>query len=102
MQTEMREAYWRVCKPEEILGAVGIICHLGKACFIQGINSEQIQTIVRSRGESIVLSKAVEISLEECALLSNREKSMAAGNIIRCTNCNRLGQTAGKCCLRLC
>ena len=100
MQTEMREAYWRVCKPEE---AVGLICHLGKACFIQELNSERIQTIVRSTCESIVLSQAVEISLEEeFALLSNREKSMAAGNIIRCTNCNRLGQTAGKCCLRLC
>jgi len=45
-----------------------------------------------------MLSQAVEISLEEeCALLSNREKFMAAGNIIRCTNCNRLGHTAGKC-----
>ena len=45
-----------------------------------------------------MLSQAVEISLEEeCTLLSNREKSMAAGNIIRCTNCNRLGHTAGKC-----
>ena len=92
------EAARRICKPEEILGAVGLICHLGKACFIQGLNSERIQTIVRSRGGSVMLSQAVEISLEEeCALLSNREKFMAAGNIIRCTNCNRLGHTAGKC-----
>ena len=96
MQTELREAARRICKLEEILGAVGLICHLGKACFVQGLNNERIQNIVRSRGESILLSQAVEISLGESAILSNREKSMAAGNI-RCINCNRLGHTAGKC-----
>ena len=34
---------------------------------------------------------------EESALLSNKEKSTAAGHIIRGTICNRLGHTAGKC-----
>ena len=53
--------------PEEIRGAVGPIGHLGKACFIQDLSSERIQTIVRSRGESIALSQAVEFSLEESA-----------------------------------
>ena len=53
MQTELREAARRIRKPEEILGAVGLICHLGKACFVQGLNNERIQTIVRSRGESV-------------------------------------------------
>ena len=51
VQTELREAARRICNPEEILGAVGLICHLGKACFVQGLNNEQIQTIVRSRDE---------------------------------------------------
>jgi len=99
MQTELREAARRICRPEEILGAVGLICHLGKACFVQGLNNERIQTIVRSRGESISLSLAVEVSLEEeCALLSIKEKSStAAENIFRCTICNRVGHTAGKC-----
>ena len=98
MQTELREAARRVCKPEEILGAVGLINHLGKACFVQGLHNERIQTIVRSRGESILLSQAVEISLEEeGAIFSIREKSGAVGNTIRCTNCNRLGHTASKC-----
>jgi formylmethanofuran dehydrogenase subunit B len=69
MQTELREAARRICKPEEILGAVGLICHLGKAFFIQGLNNERIQTIVRSKGESISLSQAVEVSLEEGTIL---------------------------------
>ena len=39
MQTELREAARRICKPEGILGALGLICHLGKACFGQGLMS---------------------------------------------------------------
>ena len=98
MQTEQREAARRICKLEKILGAVGLICHLGKVFFVQGLNNERIQTIVRSRGETIWIFQAVEISLEvEGAILSNREKSMAAGNAIRCTICNRLGHTADVC-----
>jgi len=59
LQTELREAAKRVCKPEVLLGAIGLINQLGKASFIQGLHSERIQTIVRSRGESILLSQAV-------------------------------------------
>jgi hypothetical protein len=63
---------------------VGLINHLGKACFIQGIHHERIKTIVRSRGENILLSQAIEISLEEQgALLSVRETSGARGTLLR-------------------
>jgi hypothetical protein len=75
LQTDLREAVRRVCKPEEILGAIGLINHLGKAWFIQGLYNERIKTIVRSRGETI-LSQAIEISLEEeIAILSVKESS---------------------------
>jgi hypothetical protein len=50
LQTDLREAARRVCNPEEILGVIGLINHLGKVCFIQGLYNEHIQTIVRSRG----------------------------------------------------
>jgi hypothetical protein len=33
LQTDLREAARRVCKPEELLGAMGLINHLGKACL---------------------------------------------------------------------
>ena len=100
LQTDLREAARRVCKPEEILGAIGLINHLGKACFIQGLYNERIQTIVRSRGESILLSQAIEISLEEeSAILSAKERSPSAANgpPLRCSKCNKLGHTANKC-----
>ena len=81
LQTDLREAARRVCKPEEILGETGLINHLGKACFIQGLYNELIQTIVRSRGESILLSQAFEISLaEESAIPSVKERSPSAAN----------------------
>jgi len=74
LQRDLREAARRVCRPEEILGAIGLINHLGKAYFIQGLYIERIQTIIRSRGESILLSQAIEISLEdESVILSARE-----------------------------
>ena len=35
MQAELREAARRICKPEVILGAVGLICHLGKLALFK-------------------------------------------------------------------
>jgi hypothetical protein len=78
LQTGLREAARRGCRPE-ILGAIGLISQLGKACLIQGLCNERIQTFVRSRGESILLSQAIEISLEEeSAILSAKERSSSA------------------------
>jgi hypothetical protein len=96
----MREAARRVCTPDEIVGAIGLINHLGKACFIQGLHNERIQTIVRSRGESILMSQAIEISFEEeSGILSTKEKSPASarGPPLRCNRCHKLGHTANKC-----
>ena len=45
MQTELREAPRRICKPEEIVGAVGLICHLEKVFFVQGLNNERIKPL---------------------------------------------------------
>jgi hypothetical protein len=62
---------------------------LGKACFIQGLSNE-----------SILLSQAIELSEEESAILSAKEKSPSTatnGPHIRCSVCNRLGLAASKC-----
>ena len=48
MQSELREAVYRICEDEEVIGAVGFINHLAEACFVQGLSNERIQTIVRS------------------------------------------------------
>jgi hypothetical protein len=77
-----------------------LINHMGKACFIQGLCNERIQTIVRSRRESILLSQAIEISLEgESAILSAKERYLSAANgpPLRCNRCNKLGHANSRC-----
>ena len=58
MQTDLREAARRACKEEGIKGAVGLVNYLGKACFIQGLHNERIQTVVRSPSSYFKPSKS--------------------------------------------
>ncbi|KDR18082.1 hypothetical protein L798_07776 [Zootermopsis nevadensis] len=75
MQSELREAAYRICAEDEVAGAMGLINHLAKACFVQGSANERIQTIVRSKGESAMLSACIDTALdEESAILSARER----------------------------
>jgi hypothetical protein len=45
MQSELREAVFRICTEEELIGAMILINDLAKACFMQGLVNERIQTI---------------------------------------------------------
>jgi hypothetical protein len=88
MQSELREAAYRICQDEEVIGAMGLINHLAKACFVQGLSNERIQTIVRSKGETALLSTCIDAALEEeSAILSARDRGFSVqrgfGNIIR-------------------
>lgn len=49
MQSELRLATSKVCTDKELEGAISLINYLARACFIQGLANERIQTIVRSR-----------------------------------------------------
>jgi hypothetical protein len=57
MQTDLREAVRRVCNAEEIKRAVVLMNYFSKACFIQDLHNERIQTIVRSRGVNPLISR---------------------------------------------
>jgi len=75
VQSELREATYRICKDNEVIGAMGLINQLAKACFVQGLNNEKIPTIVRSKGETALLSTCIGAALEEeSAILSARER----------------------------
>ena len=95
MQTELRVEARRVCRLEEIL-AVGLINHLGKESFVQGLHNERIETSDHSTGEWILLLQAVELFLKG-VIISITDKSGAGGKKARCTNCNRLDHVAIKC-----
>ena len=78
MQSELREAAYRICEDEEVIGAMGLINHIAKACFVQGLSNERIQTIVRSKGETALLSTYIDTALEEeSAILSARERGFS-------------------------
>ncbi|XP_049950865.1 uncharacterized protein LOC126458066 [Schistocerca serialis cubense] len=78
MQRDFREAVNRVTARENLKGAIELVDSLGRACFIQGLSNDRIQTIVRSRGDEITLAAAVELALqEESAILSMRERGLA-------------------------
>ncbi|XP_049957929.1 uncharacterized protein LOC126474502 [Schistocerca serialis cubense] len=78
MQRDFREAVNRVMARENLRGAIEQVDSLGRACFIQGLSNDRIQTIVRSRGDEITLAAAVELALqEESAILSMKERGLA-------------------------
>jgi hypothetical protein len=63
MHTELRETARRECKPEEIQGAVGLIGHIEKANFVQGLEVQRIKTFLRSR---------VSLAIADCGNISGR------------------------------
>ncbi|XP_047100941.1 uncharacterized protein LOC124719789 [Schistocerca piceifrons] len=114
MQRDFREAVNRVTARENVKGAIELVDSLGRACFIQGLSNDTIQTIVRSRGDEITLAAAVELALqEESAILSMREwglaprvtytrnkeavKNARESKELKCLNCGLRGHIASKC-----
>jgi hypothetical protein len=88
MQSELREAAYRICEDEKVAGAMGLINHLAKACFVQGFSNDRIQTIVRSKGETALLLTCIDAALkEESAILYAGERGFSAqksyGNMLK-------------------
>ena len=75
MSSDVTEAMMRVLPQHHHQGAVEFLKLISKACFIQGLQDERIQTVVRARDEKMLLPNAVEIALEEeSAILSGKFK----------------------------
>jgi hypothetical protein len=79
MHSELRLATSNLCTGKVFEGAISTVNYLPCAYFIHGLSNERIQTIVRSRGERVLLSTALEIPLEEeSELLSARDRPDSA------------------------
>jgi hypothetical protein len=55
MQSELREAAYRICD-DEVIHAMGLINHLAKACFVQRFSNERIKnySAVKGRNCSVI------------------------------------------------
>jgi hypothetical protein len=87
-QSELFEVAYRICEDDEVIGAMWLINHLAKACFVQGLSNERIQIVVRSKGETALLSTCIDAALEEeSAILSARERGFSVhkryGNVFK-------------------
>lgn len=78
MSSDLTEAMTRLLPSCHHEGAIAFLKYISKACFIQGLHDERIQTVVRARDEKMLLPNAVEIALEEeSAILSGRFKKQS-------------------------
>jgi hypothetical protein len=74
LQAEFKEWAYGECARDEAKGALALIDRLARGCFVQGLASDRIRTIVRARGEATLLSTCIDIALEEeSAILSARD-----------------------------
>lgn len=78
MSADLTDAMMRLLPARDHEGAIAFLKYISKACFIQGLHDERVQTVVRARDERMLLPNAVEIALEEeSAILSGRYKKQS-------------------------
>ena len=102
LSSKFREAALQDCKDEERIAIVALADKLRNICFVQGIFSDRIQTIVRSRNGRTFDEIAETALEEESAIFSKNEryKSGASPGKVVCHNCGKAGHVAAKCYLK--
>ncbi|PSN52276.1 hypothetical protein C0J52_08311 [Blattella germanica] len=101
LSSEFREAALQDALDNEIDGMLKLSEKLRDIRFVQGLFSDRIQTIVRSRNHA-TFDRIAELALEEeSAILSKGEKSSTVDSrpnrIEKCLECGRLGHKADRC-----
>jgi len=101
--SRFREAALQDCEPYETAGILTLADKLRNICFGQGLYSDRIQTIVRSRNHPSFDDIAETALDEESAIFSKNEwhkNSNASLESPRCSNCNKIGHVASRCYLK--
>jgi hypothetical protein len=83
MQSELRDPSFQIYEEDEEIGGMGLINHLVKDCFVQGLVNERIQKIMRATSESLKLSERTDATQEVSAILSVKERGFAPQILIR-------------------
>jgi cellular nucleic acid-binding protein len=101
--SRFREAALQDCEQDERAGVLTLSDRLRNICFVQGLSSDRIQTIVRSRNYSSFDDIAETALEEESAILSKNERyknTNANADSPKCSNCHKPGHVASRCYLR--
>jgi transposase InsO family protein len=102
LSSKFREAALQDCEEDERQGIVALADKLRNICFVQGIVSDRIQTIVRSRNGDTFDEIAETALEEESAIFSKNERyrqGPSPGKLV-CHNCGKAGHVAAKCYLK--
>ena len=99
--SKFREAVLQDCEQDERAGILTLADKLRNICFIQGLYSDTIQTIVRSRNHSN-FDDIAETTLEkESAIFSKNERyKNSNAESPKCSICNKLCHVARRCYLK--
>jgi hypothetical protein len=98
--SKFREAALQDCEQDERAGILTLADKLWNICFVQGLYSDRIQTIVRSRNHS-TFDEIAETALEEDSAIFSKNESYKINNANaecpKCSNCHKLGHVASRC-----
>ena len=96
--SQFREAALLNCSEGAREGILDLSDRLRNICFIQGLASDRIQTIVRSRNYQNFDEIAETALVEESAITSKQDRYRLEGNSSqRCSYCGKPGHTSNKC-----
>jgi hypothetical protein len=90
------------CEEDERVGIVELADKLRNICFVQGIVSDRIQTIVRSRNGD-TFDEIAETALEEESAIYSKNERYRQGTLpskVTCNNWGRTGHIVAKCYLK--
>jgi hypothetical protein len=96
--SQFRESALLNCSDGAREGILDLSDRLRNICFVQGLASDRIQTIVRSRNYRNFDEIAETALVEESAITSRQDRYRAEGNALpRCGACGKLGHSSNKC-----
>jgi hypothetical protein len=93
--SKFREAALTDCMQAERAGILTLSDRLWNFCFIQGLHSDRIQTIVRSQNQDD-FDEIAETALEEQSTIFSKNGRYKGPETppLRCTNCGKMGHTS--------
>jgi hypothetical protein len=99
--SKFRESALSNCNDDERAGILNLSDRLRNICFTQGLYSDRIQTIVRSRNQDNFDDIAETALEEESEIVSKQERYKGeVGTTVKCGNCGKLGHPTHACFLR--